>query len=551
MTCRNNSLTGADVKNLKSADVANGKLLAEDFAPGQLPRGEQGPPGIPPNQTLELSAISRHRRPPAELHRLRRPRPTHTRVGSHGSTPPRWRPDHPGARALPDTSPDPGHPVRAGIHRLRRDRPDRCRGLGRSDQFPAEGAGTHSYRSGLRVPRRFPTGSTTSSTRTPSRTSPGTLVLRRRRGLHARLGVQLYPPGHDRPRPPRGSPTWTWTPSMSASSFSAGRAARAAGRRGRQRAAGRVTTASYEARRWRLLRHAGRAGAPAVPGCRFLPPDFEAYRAPLQEVMAVLRGRSSASRSWASTRPTSTSPASTATAPPPGRQGGRQGETGLPARRHRAQQAGGEGRVRRREAGRLPRLTAEGARAFAGHSPGLIPGIGPKTVARLEAHGIATLGRLGATPDEQLARVVRPAARPPPRGARALRGRPRASRPADRQVRVARDDLRPRPARPGTARAGADRLTGELCETLARRSTAAARSASRCASTTSHGHPGAQHRRPGERLAHGRADRPRAAQAARPAPPRAAAGVRVAGLDESGAPAALGRPAEPVALTNL
>jgi hypothetical protein len=39
---KNNSLTGADVKSLTSGDVANGRLLAEDFAPGQLPRGEQG-----------------------------------------------------------------------------------------------------------------------------------------------------------------------------------------------------------------------------------------------------------------------------------------------------------------------------------------------------------------------------------------------------------------------------------------------------------------------------------------------------------------------------
>jgi hypothetical protein len=42
---RNNSLTGADIRGLTSADVANGALLAEDFAPGQLPRGEPGPPG--------------------------------------------------------------------------------------------------------------------------------------------------------------------------------------------------------------------------------------------------------------------------------------------------------------------------------------------------------------------------------------------------------------------------------------------------------------------------------------------------------------------------
>ena len=42
---RRNSLTGADIRSLTSADVANGRLLAEDFAPGQLPRGEPGPPG--------------------------------------------------------------------------------------------------------------------------------------------------------------------------------------------------------------------------------------------------------------------------------------------------------------------------------------------------------------------------------------------------------------------------------------------------------------------------------------------------------------------------
>ena len=39
---------------------------------------------------------------------------------------------------------------------------------------------------------------------------------------------------------------------------------------------------------------------------------------------------------------------------------------------------------------------------FADASPGLVPGIGPKTVARLEQLGIRTLGRLGATSDDQL-----------------------------------------------------------------------------------------------------------------------------------------------------
>ena len=40
---------------------------------------------------------------------------------------------------------------------------------------------------------------------------------------------------------------------------------------------------------------------------------------------------------------------------------------------------------------------------FALASPGLIPGIGPKTLARLEERGVTTLGALAATPPEDLA----------------------------------------------------------------------------------------------------------------------------------------------------
>jgi DNA polymerase IV len=49
-------------------------------------------------------------------------------------------------------------------------------------------------------------------------------------------------------------------------------------------------------------------------------------------------------------------------------------------------------------------LTREEACArFAGSPPGLLPGIGPKTVERLQALGITTLGALAAAPEELLA----------------------------------------------------------------------------------------------------------------------------------------------------
>src|SRR4051795_5037403 len=44
----------------------------------------------------------------------------------------------------------------------------------------------------------------------------------------------------------------------------------------------------------------------------------------------------------------------------------------------------------------------EACSRFAPAAPGLVPGIGPKTVERLAAMGIRTLGELAATPDEKL-----------------------------------------------------------------------------------------------------------------------------------------------------
>ena len=51
-------------------------------------------------------------------------------------------------------------------------------------------------------------------------------------------------------------------------------------------------------------------------------------------------------------------------------------------------------------------LTREGARErFAGASPGLIPGIGPKSVERLRRERIETLGALGETTEERLSKL--------------------------------------------------------------------------------------------------------------------------------------------------
>jgi DNA polymerase IV len=114
-------------------------------------------------------------------------------------------------------------------------------------------------------------------------------------------------------------------------------------------------------------------------------------------------------------------------------------------------------------------LTADGARErFADASPGLVPGIGPKTVARLEQLGIRTLARLGVTPDEQLSHWF--GGRLGPHLAALARFEDERS---IETVRVAKSesrettfdhDLRGLPQLEPVL----ERLTGELCETLAR-----------------------------------------------------------------------------------
>jgi len=233
-----------------------------------------------------------------------------------------------------------------------------------------------------------------------------------------------------------------------------------------------VTTASYEARRFGIFSATPAERARRLcPDAVFIRPDFEAYRARSQEVMAVLRRhvervevvgldeayldltgldrhRSAARRVKQAVK----------------------AETGLTC------SVGiGPNKLVAKVASDAEKpdgfleLTADGARLrFAEASPGLVPGIGPKTVARLEELGIATLGRLGATPDEQLTQWFGP--RLGPHLAALARFEDQR---AIETVRIAKSesrettfdrDLHGLPQLEPVL----ERLTGELCKTLVR-----------------------------------------------------------------------------------
>ena len=233
-----------------------------------------------------------------------------------------------------------------------------------------------------------------------------------------------------------------------------------------------VTTASYEARRFGVFSATPAERARRLcPDAVFIPPDFEAYRARSREVMAVLRRhvdrvevvgldeayldltgldryRSAARRVKDAVR----------------------SETGLTC------SVGiGPNKLVAKVASDAEKpdgfveLTDEEARVrFAEASPGLIPGIGPKTVGRLEELGIATLGRLGAIPDEQLSHWFGPRLGPH----LAALARFEDAR-AIETVRIAKSesrettfdsDLHGLPQLEPVL----ERLTNELCETLAR-----------------------------------------------------------------------------------
>ena len=233
-----------------------------------------------------------------------------------------------------------------------------------------------------------------------------------------------------------------------------------------------VTTASYEARRFGVFSATPAERARRLcPDAVFIPPDFELYRARSKEVMGVLKShvervevvgldeayldltgldryRSAARRVKEAVK----------------------SETGLTC------SVGiGPNKLVAKVASDAEKpdgfveLTAPEARErFAEASPGLVPGIGPKTVERLHGLGIETLARLGSTPDEALTGWF---------GARLGPHLGALARFEDARtietVRIAKSESRETTFDRDLHGLGAlepvlERLTGELCETLAR-----------------------------------------------------------------------------------
>src|SRR3954470_6125279 len=168
-----------------------------------------------------------------------------------------------------------------------------------------------------------------------------------------------------------------------------------------------VTTASYEARKFGIFSAtpAERARR-ACPEAIFLPPDFTLYRARSKEVMAVLKAQvervevvgldeayldlTELDRPKAAARRVKDAV---------------HGDTGL-----RCSIGIGPNKLVAKVASDADKpdgfivLSQEQARErFASAPPGLIPGIGPKTVERLVAQKVTTLGQLAQTPKERLA----------------------------------------------------------------------------------------------------------------------------------------------------
>ncbi|HVY78746.1 MAG TPA: DNA polymerase IV [Solirubrobacterales bacterium] len=174
-----------------------------------------------------------------------------------------------------------------------------------------------------------------------------------------------------------------------------------------------VTTASYEARKLAGI-HSAMPAAVArrrLPDAVYLRPDFKAYREASAQVMAVLRRNAETVEvvgldeayidltGLFSPKATMRRIASEIH-----EETGLTCSVGISESRMLAKVTSELGKP----AGLVVLSRQEALARFATHSPGLIPGIGPKTVARLESMGITTLIELGAQPAEALEQAFGP-----------------------------------------------------------------------------------------------------------------------------------------------
>ncbi|MEX1142351.1 MAG: DNA polymerase IV [Thermoleophilaceae bacterium] len=168
-----------------------------------------------------------------------------------------------------------------------------------------------------------------------------------------------------------------------------------------------VTTASYEARRFGVFSATPAARARRLcPQAVFVAPDFDHYRARSSAVMDVLRAHVdrveqigldeayldlTGIERWRSAARRIKAGVTQAT--------GLACSIGIGPSKLVAKVASDADKPD----GFLPLTRAEARERFAGASPALIPGIGPKTVERLAARGIDRLDRLAAVPQDTLA----------------------------------------------------------------------------------------------------------------------------------------------------
>ncbi|HEY5977875.1 MAG TPA: DNA polymerase IV [Solirubrobacterales bacterium] len=174
-----------------------------------------------------------------------------------------------------------------------------------------------------------------------------------------------------------------------------------------------VTTASYEARRLAGI-HSAMPAAVArrrLPDAVYLSPDFTAYRAASQEVMAILRrnvetvevvGLDEAYLDLTGLfSPKATMRRIAAEISDEARLGC---SVGISENRMLAKITSELGKP----GGLVVLSRAEALERFAEDSPGLVPGIGPKTVQRLERHGIRTLADLRRRDADELQALFGP-----------------------------------------------------------------------------------------------------------------------------------------------